>query len=92
MALGIPEPHLDVVVCESREEVPPHLFDGEPMLERLANEKILRVDYRIRHLPYSHFNRRNELVGLDVELMHRMAACLDVRLEFVPYTYGSFTE
>ena len=92
LALGIPNPHEDVVVYESRDEVPVRIFNGEPVFERLAKEKILRVGYRTRHLPYSHFNRRNELVGFDVELMHRLAARLEVRLEFVPYTYESVTE
>jgi len=92
LALGISQPHDDVFVYESREEVPPRSFSGTPMLEHLANQKMLRVGYRTRHLPYSYFNRRNELVGFDVELMHRLAARLNVRLEFVPYTFDSVIE
>ena len=92
LAFGIPLPHTDVVVYESRDEVPPRSFGGEFMLERLANEKILRVGYRARHLPYSYFNRRHELVGFDVELMHRLASRLDVRLELVPYTLDTLVE
>ena len=92
LALGIPDPHSEVVVYESRNEVPERTFEGEKMLELLASEKVLRVGYRTKHLPYSHFNRRHELVGFDVELMHRLAARLNVRLEFVPYTYDTVIE
>ena len=92
LALGISQPHDDVVVYESRDEVPPRRFSGGSMLEQLVQEKVLRVGYRTRHLPYSYVNRRNELVGFDVELMHRLGARLGVRLEFVPYTYDSVIE
>lgn len=92
LALGIPDPHSEVIVYESRNEVPERTFEGEKMLELLASEKVLRVGYRTKHLPYSHFNRRHELVGFDVELMHRLAARLNVRLEFVPYTYDTVIE
>ena len=74
LALGISQPHDDVVVYESRDELPPRSFSGDPMLENLASEKVLRVGYRARHLPYSYFNRRNELVVFYVELMHQLAA------------------
>ena len=74
LALGISQPHDDVIVYESRDELPPRSFSGDPMLENLASAKVLRVGYRARHLPYSYFNRRNELVVFYVELMHQLAA------------------
>ena len=74
LALGISQPHDDVIVYESRDELPPRSLSGDPMLENLASAKVLRVGYRARHLPYSYFNRRNELVVFDVELMHQLAA------------------
>jgi ABC-type amino acid transport substrate-binding protein len=43
-------------------------------------------------LPYSFFNTRNHLVGMDVELMHRLAVRLQVRLEFVPYEFDTVVE
>ena len=53
---------------------------------------MLRVGYHPDHLPYSFFNQQQHLVGLDVELMHRLAARLQVRLEFVPYAYDTVVE
>ena len=53
---------------------------------------MLRVGYHPDHLPYSFFNQRQHLVGLDVELMHRLAVRLKIRLEFVPFAYDSVVE
>ena len=44
----------------------------------------LRVGYLRDSLPYAFFNAAGELVGLDVELAHHLAAELQVPLEFVP--------
>jgi ABC-type amino acid transport substrate-binding protein len=61
-------------------------------LDRIKTEKVLRVGYHPDHLPYSFFNKQQHLVGLDVELMHRLAVRLQVRLEFVPYAYDTVVE
>ena len=92
LSLSLPSPHEKVVVFTSRQDVPsrpPH--DGST-LERLKVEKVLRVGYHADHLPYSFFNANGDLVGLDVELMHRLAMRLQVQLEFVPYAYDTMVE
>lgn len=53
-------------------------------LERIRERGVLRVGYLTDGLPFSFFNRRGELVGYDVDLAHRLAADLDVKLELVP--------
>ena len=50
------------------------------------------MGYNPDHLPYSFFNQQNRLVGLDVELMHRLAARLEVRLEFIPFSPNTVVE
>ena len=45
---------------------------------------MLTVGYLPDSLPYAFFNAAGDLVGLDVELAHRLAAELNVSLEFVP--------
>jgi ABC-type amino acid transport substrate-binding protein len=42
------------------------------------------VGYMPDALPFSFFNERGDLVGFDVELAHRLASELGLRLEFVP--------
>jgi Na+/H+-dicarboxylate symporter/ABC-type amino acid transport substrate-binding protein len=53
-------------------------------LEIIRRRGVLTVGYMPDSLPYAFFNAADDLVGLDVELAHRLASELGVRLEFVP--------
>lgn len=92
LALDIPSPHEDVVVYRSRDDMPVRQPLQGSTLERVKTEKLLRVGYHSDHLPYSFFNQHQNLVGLDVELMHRLAVRVEVQLEFVPYAYDTVVE
>jgi ABC-type amino acid transport substrate-binding protein len=58
--------------------------DARPVLQSLRERGVLRVGYMPDALPFSFFNVKGELVGFDVELAHRLASELHVRVEFVP--------
>ena len=53
-------------------------------LDIIRRRGVLTVGYMPDSLPYAFFNAADDLVGLDVELAHRLASELGVRLEFVP--------
>ena len=53
-------------------------------LDIIRRRGVLTVGYLPESLPYAFFNAAGDLVGLDVELAHRLAAELNVSLEFVP--------
>ena len=53
-------------------------------LDIIRRRGVLTVGYLPDSLPYAFFNAADDLVGLDVELAHRLASELGVRLEFVP--------
>ena len=53
-------------------------------LDIIRRRGVLTVGYLPDSLPYAFFNAAGDLVGLDVELAHRLAAELNVSLEFVP--------
>ncbi len=55
-----------------------------PILQRLQRTGVLRVGYHPRNLPFSFFNETGDLVGLDIDMAHRLAADLECALEFVP--------
>jgi Na+/H+-dicarboxylate symporter/ABC-type amino acid transport substrate-binding protein len=55
-----------------------------PRLDIIRRRGVLTVGYLPDSLPYAFFNAADDLVGLDVELAHRLASELNVRLEFVP--------
>ncbi len=54
------------------------------ILSLIKQRGALRVGYMRDSLPYAFFNAADELVGLDVEMAYRLAAELNVPLEFVP--------
>lgn len=53
-------------------------------LDIIRRRGTLKVGYLTNALPYAFFNAADDLVGLDVELAHRLASELNVGLEFVP--------
>jgi ABC-type amino acid transport substrate-binding protein len=58
-----------------------------PTLQRLHARGTLRVGYDPHNAPFSFFNARDELVGLDTELAHGLAETLGLKLEFVPVAW-----
>jgi Na+/H+-dicarboxylate symporter/ABC-type amino acid transport substrate-binding protein len=68
-----------------REPVPPFEESKEQsLLARIRARGVLRVGYHPDNPPYTFFNGRGELVGLDVEMAHDLALTLGTTLEFVP--------
>ncbi len=62
-------------------------FAQEPpgsRLDAIRRRGAVRVGYLPDALPYAFFNARGDLVGFDVDMAHRLAAELGVRLEFIP--------
>jgi Na+/H+-dicarboxylate symporter/ABC-type amino acid transport substrate-binding protein len=62
----------------------PEPLDGRSQLDLIRARGVLRVGYTADALPFAFFNGRGELVGFDIELAHRLARELNLRLEFVP--------
>ena len=66
-----------------RQASPPPVNLGGSVLEDVRGRGTLRVGYLPNALPFAFFNARGDLVGFDAELAHRLAADLEVSLEFV---------
>ncbi|TWT33996.1 Cyclohexadienyl dehydratase precursor [Posidoniimonas corsicana] len=60
-----------------------------PRLARVLETGVIRVGHHPNMAPFSFFNQDEQLVGLDVALMHALAEELGVGLEFVPWAYGT---
>lgn len=69
-------------------ESPPLPREAATVLQAVRARGRLRVGYFDNQMPYSYFNSRGELVGLDVEMAYLLAEELGVGLEFVPATHG----
>ena len=85
-----------------QQHVPSKVFTGQPpvrevpkegtRLESLAESGTLKICYASDDVPFSYFNDEGNLVGLDVELFHYLAADLGVKLTFVPSDWVSIVE
>jgi ABC-type amino acid transport substrate-binding protein len=71
---------------------PDGLPPSGPILTTIRTRGSLRVGYLPDSLPFAFFNARGDLVGFDVELAHRLASELRVRLEFVPVSRATLSE
>lgn len=92
LSLEVSTPHAHVAVYSESPAITAQLTPTQSTLEKVKEERLLRVGYHPDHLPYSFFNSKGRLVGLDVELMHRLASRLEVTLHFLPYSYDTLVE
>jgi ABC-type amino acid transport substrate-binding protein len=92
LALRLSEPHEDVSVFRTGEDLPKRQSAASSVIQRMNATKTLRIGYHPEHPPYVFFNQDGELVGFDVALMHRLARRLQVRLEFVPYSQDTLID
>ena len=81
----------NAVVHRTATNVDDSLPNG-PTLTAIRARGSLRVGYLPDSLPYAFFNERDDLVGFDIELAHRLASELRVRLEFVPVPRATLVE
>ncbi|MBY6186610.1 cation:dicarboxylase symporter family transporter [Marinobacter hydrocarbonoclasticus] len=95
---------MDEVVANmtSAESLPESVLNFEPRvlpptsaprtLDQIRESGILRVGYNPLQVPFSFYNADNRLVGLDVEMMNRLADELSVDLAFIPFSSGTVLE
>ncbi|WP_105169805.1 cation:dicarboxylate symporter family transporter [Pseudoalteromonas sp. T1lg23B] len=61
-------------------------------IDVIKKRNLLRVGYLIDNVPFSYFNQKNELVGFDISLAHRLASDLNVNVEFIPFKKHQLNE
>ncbi len=81
-----------VVILEESAPNPMPLRPGQSRLERIRERGVIRVGYHPYNLPFSYYNAQDDLVGLDIDMMHRLARDLDVSIEFVPFSFATMAE
>ena len=65
---------------------------GANLLDSVRARGSLRVGYMPNALPFAFFNARGDLVGLDIDLAHRLSLELGVSAEFVPVDRATLVE
>ena len=64
---------------------PEKLRAGETRVDRIKRTKVLRIGYEIDRPPFSYRNGEKKLVGLEIDLLQRLAGDLGAELQPVPY-------
>lgn len=95
---GEPEPANRVEAMRSYFEIPATepgdapveaAAPGETILERVERTGVLRVGFLPGNPPFSYRNRYDEVVGLEIDLLHRLAVEIDARMVLVPFEPGT---
>lgn len=73
------------------EEIPPNLKREaiQDTLDRIYSTGSLYVGYHPHLPPFSYFNNKGELVGLNITYAHKLAHDMNVNLVFIPFSYKS---
>jgi ABC-type amino acid transport substrate-binding protein len=79
-------PEGEAVVPEGVTASEREAIDARGVLDTIRARGAVRVCVMTDRVPYSFLTPTGDLVGLDVEMAHRLAADLTVRLEFLPVT------
>ncbi|MBR8841467.1 cation:dicarboxylase symporter family transporter [Pseudoalteromonas sp. JC3] len=85
----------DTVPAHVLSYVPKAYQSGELSLTNIdviKKRNLLRVGYLIDNVPFSYFNQKDQLVGFDVSLAHRLASDLGVKIEFIPFKKPQLAE
>jgi Na+/H+-dicarboxylate symporter/ABC-type amino acid transport substrate-binding protein len=64
----------------------------ESALDRIKNRQLMRACYVDRLPPQSYLNQSGQLGGFDIELAHRLARDLGVRLDLIPIERQKFVQ
>ncbi|MGI9394729.1 MAG: cation:dicarboxylate symporter family transporter [Boseongicola sp.] len=84
-SMGLLESRAPNTILAVSEPNPDALLDGESYSDRMERRGIVRVGFLPDNLPYSYYNARGNLVGHDIDLVHRFAKDFGLEIEFVPY-------
>lgn len=84
-SMGLLESRAPNTILAVSEPNPVPLFEGETHSDRIERRGIVRVGFLPDNLPYSYYNARGNLVGHDIDLVHRYAKDFGLSIEFVPY-------
>ncbi len=78
------QPHTATVFREPP-VTPENATSGPRSLTEILDSGVLRVCYLPDSYPMAFFNTDGDLVGFDIEMAHRLARRLNLRIEFLPW-------
>ncbi len=79
---------IDFKVVSASHPNPHPLQSGQHLLDRIRQSGLMRVGFEPDSLPFSFYNRQQQLVGFDIDLILQLAQDLKVDVQFIPYQSG----
>ena len=79
-------------ILSQGEPNPIPLKPGLTRIKRGAQTGTIRVGFHPDNLPFSYYNARDELVGFDIDMAHRLARDAGRKIEFVPFAFPMLQE
>lgn len=92
MAMELRRPAPEVMILAGVPDRPVQPAAGESRLDMIRRLGVIRVGVDDEALPFAFRNAAGQLVGFDVEMAHRLAREMGVRLEFVPIERARLAE
>lgn len=83
---------VDSALLQASEPNPIPLSASLKRMDRILQEKVIRIGVDVEKLPFSYVNQDGVLIGLDIDMAHQLARDLDVRIEFVPFDNEALLE
>ena len=79
-------------VLEAAAPNPVALLPGQSRIDRIREQGVIRIGFNAGDLPFSFYNSKGNLVGLDIDMAHRLASDLEVDIDFVPFSASTLAE
>ena len=68
---------------ENPKPIYPRLRRGQSRLDRIKKRKKIRIGFYKDAMPFSYYNLKGDIVGLDIDMAHELAFSLGVSIEFI---------
>ena len=81
-----------VQVLDESQPHPVPLDEGQTRVQRIKDYGKIRIGFDPDQLPYSYFNKSDELIGLDVQMAWYLAHDLGVSIEFIPIQHDKLRQ
>ncbi len=86
------QPKVPTRILETAVPNPVLLLPGQSRIDRIREQGVIRIGFIAGELPFVFYNSKGELVGLDIDVAHRLASDLEVRIDFVPFTASTLAK
>lgn len=86
------QPMVPAQVLETAAPNPVPLLLGQSRIDRIREQGVIRIGFNAGDLPFAFYNSKGDLVGLDIDMAHRLASDLEVRIDFVSFTASTLAE